>query len=431
MQNLPCDTIFNPAIQSEARQALISALLSIKDESFDIHALFANGRLAQLTSSMCFGVRITPLGIRGKVGVPYKVQWKNETYILKTSEFSPLKSLRKSMYKETSPCMFNPGAPGSEVYHLGLDEFTNELSQGYVLRNVFETGKMKSLATTYIYGATYNREGAILMEYADIGTLNDIIKVPAYMDSVIIKDSFLKGEARINVNIIKERLIYGVIAQVLTASHYLGLAIQFSSGDLKSENVLVFSTPMRGTYRSLNLSCPFTCKISDFGKSSCTIYRPDGSRMRVFNESLLADAYLRLASFRPNIHPVVSNEGSLLLEDEGESWYKIDDTFVAQTYVWMRHSGDPYYKSFDYYTFMVSLLSVNSFYYGFFTSQELITKFWKPMWLSQQEADSCQFAIHSKMLENNRIGTTEALELLKDRRLLCNVIDTIVEGKRK
>jgi hypothetical protein len=341
-----CDVIFDKSFQFQARQLVISSLLSMKNGDFDLHATMRDGRMNLLISGSCLGITISPLGERGKVGVPYRVVSKDGTFIVKVNPFRQRLSWRVSNFKPISECMYNPGAPGVTVYHLGLDEFTNELVIGYLLRTVLETGDMKSLAVTYLYGSTYGNQGAAMIEYADVGTVNNITTMEKYTSSATIRDYFIGEGTLINLLIVKENIVYAVIAQIITAIHYLGLAVQFSSGDLKAENILVFSSPMRGTYLSLNLSAPITCKISDFGKSSCTISRPDGARMRIYNDTLLADAYLKISTFHPKIE---------------DGWYIVDDYFVSQTYVWMRHSGDPYYKSFDYYTFIVSLLSINSF----------------------------------------------------------------------
>lgn len=400
-----CESLFNPALQSQSRNTIVSSLISLKDDPSIIKTLISDSWIKLLMEGRCSSITLTPLGERGKVGVPYLLRklelTGTKTYILKTSSYTPYSSIKKvTKDSENNLCL-----AGDINIDLALDEFTNELLIGYILRNVFETTGMKSLAVTYDYGGAYENTGGIIMEYADIGNLISVVKYPQFMTD---------GLVRVNI-------LEGIISQVLTTIHFLGQdsIVQFTSGDLKMENILVFNRPMRGTYFSLNVSCPITCKIGDFGKSSCIIRKTDGSHMKIYNRSLLADAYMLVASFHPKIYTT----------SEGENYYIVDDTTTAQTYVWMRHSGIGYYRSFDYYTFMVSLLSMREYYLPFFTSRELIEKFWSPMWMEAGDGELCKEAIREKIIKNERIGTTEAIELLKNKKLKCGLIENIVQVK--
>ena len=224
-----CESLFNPALQSQSRNTVVSSLISLKDDPSIIKTLISDSWIKLLMEGRCSSITLTPLGERGKVGVPYLLRklelTGTKTYILKTSSYTPYSSIKKvTKDSENNLCL-----TGGINIDLALDEFTNELLIGYILRNVFETTGMKSLAVTYDYGGAYENTGGIIMEYADIGNLISVIKYPQFITD---------GLVRVNI-------LEGIISQVLTFIHFLGQdsIIQFTSGDLKMENILVFNRP--------------------------------------------------------------------------------------------------------------------------------------------------------------------------------------------
>ena len=92
-----------------------------------------------------------------------------------------------------------------------------------------------------------------------------------------------------------------IIPKITVGLHMLQTLVNFTSGDLKAGNIFVKSDPINETYMGITLNAPFTCKIADYGKSSCMIYKPNGTAIRFFNENNLANIYLSIHPFEDEI----------------------------------------------------------------------------------------------------------------------------------
>ena len=176
---------------------------------------------------------------------------------------------------------------------------------------------------------------------------------------------------------VSKMTVYSTIMQILTqitvGLHILQFYLNFTSGDLKAGNIFVKSDPINMTYMSIPIKSSFTCKIADYGKSSCTIYkenRSDRYGIRFYNESKMANLYLKFHPFKDDI----------ISDEHGDYFYTIGSILNAQLYTRTRHMGVPFYYSFDYYTVLVSMLTNPSFFYPFFGSPTLLKIFWDPIW---------------------------------------------------
>jgi hypothetical protein len=183
--------------------------------------------------------------------------------------------------------------------------------------------------------------------------------------------------------------------------------IGFISGDLKAANVFVKTEGPEG----------FTCKIGDYGKSSCLlpIANPQTGLVdqviRVYNSVTFANVYFLSGDF----------ESTAV-----DGWYKVDDLFLVNTYANLRHMGSPYYRTFDFYTFIVSLLTVPEFYYRFFTSDYLLDNYWHPLWRTIEDEVTVKKRIDSFILRSQSTGIGEAIGIIKGIDLSCHILNQLV-----
>jgi hypothetical protein len=91
----------------------------------------------------------------------------------------------------------------------------------------------------------------------------------------------------------------------------------------------------------------------------------------------------------------------------------------------MRHNKVPYYKYFDYYVFIISFLAIPQIYHSFFGTSSLIKKFWQSIWVTETDATDVQSEIRNYAINNKRMGTHEAVNILKNKKLRCNVLEHI------
>lgn len=417
MDEMLCINILESDIQALYRNITMIKILSVNDKDFDFHSHMIDSELCYLLSGRCKDTTLTKLGPQGKIGIPYLLtNSQSGLFVVKTSPFNKRFTFGfiPKVY-ENSKCF---GLVNNK--YIGLDEFTNETIVGYVIHDLYRGYDMINLgqdfAVLYYYGGICNNLGCDIIEYCDLGTLHDMVtsyKTIQYRGLYNVNDpitSQLTTKILINENVLKI-----ILSQVVAGLHFLIEHIQFVSGDLKPDNIFVISQEVKGTYKSLDVSGNFKCKIADFGKSSCTLKRNDDS-IRIYNQSYLANTYDNIFSFTPNI----------LNDPLNGPYYIVDETFAVQILPRLRHSFIPYYRSFDYYTFMISLLLIESYYYSFFSSVKLINKFWVPMWITIQEAVNMQNIIYELMTTRTYFGYEDVIDLLRNKRLRCSVVDTIV-----
>jgi hypothetical protein len=446
-----CYSLLDEQAWKEERDRTIHQLITLADGArLDL----SNPNLGVLVNGRCPGVTIEASKEKGKVGNIYLIRSvpASEVLVLKEMNYSNSSISQRALVTPKEVSSFSPcrvhgagdmkfdcescvGALRAGTKLVGTEEYVNELLIGYIIHNILERANIRSICTLYQYGGVYNGRGYTIMEYADLGNLSSQSLIAKYSKRYNITDVLSSPAITLkNVIIMDESVVKGVISQVVMAIHYLGYTLQFSSNDLKPENLLCYLTPSKGSYRgttgiesesssrgSLDLTCPFTVKISDLGKSSITIQTAPNQYMRLYNRSISSSIYSSLASFKPK----VTRDKLTQL-----TYYVVDDTFITSIYTWMRHTGHPYYRSFDYYTFMISLLTIPAYYFAFFSSESLLKTFWHPMWMSDQEGAEMQRLIHSRIYSPERTGLGESIDMLRGKRLICDTVDAIVNGSR-
>ena len=258
------------------------------------------------------------------------------------------------------------------------------------------------------------------MENCDLGPLSNIPKNPQF--SPYVADYTIDDNGRdITASLVNPETILQILTQITVGLHMLQQSVNFTSGDLKAANIFVKSEPIDQRYMGISLKAPFTCKIADYGKSSCMLYKPNGTAIRFFNESNLANVYLSVHPFEPNVKV-----------DNQEYYYTVNHTFNSQLYTRTRHMGVPFYHSFDYYTVLVSILTDPAFYYMFFSTDTLRQIFWDPIWETPshyQSGDSHEAMrrIRGYLLEGKGQSIKDAINILRGLRLNCSAIQLVIK----
>lgn len=419
-------------------------------------------------SKLCRGLNRGIVNQKGNNGVTYKIGLDGEYLILKTvhpgsldivyrdQPPTGLRNFNASLEKSPTRCGF-PDVDG--LGYLGCDEFTNEMLVAGILDDFFsgdETpsyqgqtpGKKSNTSNGHLSGSqngwdfhgyfkpylryhgsticqdnippTYSGAspvGAHLMEWGDYGSLLDFVDNPDtadYRQLEKVVDS--KGKSSL-VEIINPEFLYIIIKQVIATLHLLQATFAFNHGDLRANNILVSSDSARGYHAGVDISGPFSCKISDYGKVSLTIPTEIGPT-RIYNRSWFADRYLYMMPFKPQINIQRSGDSS-----REEPFFIIQDLLNVQLYSRIRHMGLPFYLSFDTYTFLMSLLSIPQYYYSFFSTPELVKKVWDPLWFGDDGRhiqDKLRLAV-----EKGR-SDLPILDLLRGLRLRCDATQRLV-----
>jgi hypothetical protein len=383
----------------------------------------------------CPELNIVPLGVRGKIGVPYIIKKIGNTQqlVVKISEiqnvYSNYKILPPTSISDIDTLQkYNPNPikqcltkiPIENIRYLASDEFTNETLISYILNILTYKYLLPPLFVKHYQGAICSDGNSLyglnIMENCDLGALDklpDNIKFSKYINEYIVFDD----GREILEYLIDSDIILQLLTQITSGLHMLQNYLVFISGDLKAGNVFVKSQPINTTYMGIKLIAPFTCKIADYGKSSCMYPMNNGTYLRFYNESILSNIYLSFDPFVPEIQHI-----------SNDYYYIVDHTFVSQVYTRTMHMGVPFYKSFDFYTVLVSMLTLPAFYYMFFSDNKLKSIFWDPIWYDVNEASEANHRIRQHMIENKGRSISDAIIILRGLKLKCNALN-IVLGK--
>lgn len=364
----------------------------------------------QIFSDSYEGSKLTPLGQKGKIGSLYILTFNRikTKFIVKFSIVNPTISFSdnppRKLAVDSGVCF--PGSDAKTSY-LGLDEFSNESCIAYIVNKICEKSQFK-FVVKYHRSFICQNQGVNLMEYCDLGDLSQFPRHEhvreKYTESISLFDEIHTVPSIVTVT--------QIFHQVIAGLDFLSQQAGFISGDLKAANIFVKTEKVSGSYRGMSLDAPFMCKISDYGKSSCLL-KTDTENIRIFNAVSYANIYFIAGDFEPNF----TKDGR----------YVVDDYLLTNTYANLRHMGSPYFRTYDFYTFVVSLLTVPEFYFRFFTSDYLLAHFWHPLWANVDEENEVKRRIDAYVSKFQHTGIGEAIGILKGISLSCTIINDLIE----
>lgn len=395
----------------------------------------------------CNSLTVEALGPRGKIGIPYIVRdiYGNELIVklskidvpYSTYRSKPPTSISDLDSRDVAQCITNIEL--DKIQYLASDEFTNETLISYLINYIGDLLKLPPLFVTHYEGAicsdklTGEQFGLNIMEHCDLGPLDKVSENPKF-SQYGLNYEVTYGGYRSSLYLINESVVKQILTQITVGIHMLQHHVGFISGDLKAGNIFLKSDPIDTKYMGIQIKCPFTCKIADYGKSSAMFRQLNGGIIRFYNDSKLSNLYMKIHPFSPNIS-----------QEDNEYYYTIGDIFTTQLYTRIRHMGIPFYRSFDYYTVLVSLLTIPAFYYTFFASDNLRKIFWDPIW-------NCKFRcgynpvasrswdenggikimekIHTYVLERKGRKISDAINILRGTRLKCQAVNIVIDNLR-
>ena len=408
----------------------------------------------QVKPRLCLMSKVEPLAQQGKEGEILRVQIGDirqpQYNILKVFNLEDLKSSffngsRNIPSMEEMFACFYPRT--SQLTYLGSDTFTNEYLVGFLLDELYRRpqdlppapfpginanalippfpsnapqnskldGVTHFIASTICNSGT-SKKGTIIMEYADLGDIVNIVLNPLTSDFREAKVFIDQDNNEFQSNSLKLPIIIDIIKQVVVNLDFLHTEVEFNHGDLKAANLVVKSVPSNGNYKGVIWNSNFCVKLIDFAKSSLTINDNNGRRVRLFNYSAAAETYLGVFPFKP-----------VLDSEFGEPYYIMDANFNASALAVIRHMAIPFYFSWDTYTFIVSLLLIPEIFYPIMTNRILKALLFDSLWFPD-ELSTIYTRIYSAILQGRPNSYTIITEILKGLKLKCGANSVLLNN---
>lgn len=320
------------------------------------------------------------------------------------------------------------------ISYIASDTFTNETLIAYVLNYSFNYYYNKNIQLPKLFlvhktglVCENNKTALNITEYCDLGPL-DSLNMNCRLDNFFVEKTINDNGMKFTVKIIKENVLYDILVQTTVAIHMLQNIVSFTHGDMKAGNIFLKTSNLEFNYQGIKHKSNFACKIGDYGTSSCTLYKNGTQAIRFFNKNNIADNFLKLKPFNPELY-----------ESNGELFYLFSQFIPEETFVYLRHMGVPYYKYFDYYTFIISFLSNPSIYYTFFSSEKLTKIFWDPLWNKNMYSNSqgvfcdnastiCMSRIRNYVIQNKGKSIKDALNILDGLYLKLDPLSLILSN---
>jgi hypothetical protein len=327
-------------------------------------------------SKNCFSknnVVFTPLGPKGKIGVPYKyIQCKNPTKItiLKASKYvKPF--LNKLKHKNVCKTFNACNLKNDNLNYCGMDEFTNESIIGLAIADIV---KDKSNSFVKQYSAYIcNKQAFNHMEMCDYGDMSQ--------DNVHLSNKTLT--------------LAHCLLQISKILHILQIRSNYTHGNLKAGNIFITNTPTITKIGKRIVKSPVTFKLADYGKSCITL-----KNYRLFNDKFIRHFMPRL-KLKSNNNLFILNKFRYL-----PSYYRSQLLFS-----YSRHAGMSFYGDLDVYVLIASLLLNNT--YGKYLL-DFPKKFHETLWISSQInlIEQHISTIKSKVPNHRLSSVTVALQFL-------------------
>lgn len=378
----------------------------------------------------------------GSHGTVYSVGSFDQNYALKVRkigklfiEYSPvLPNSERRVRRFSGECGFPLQFAQSSI---GSDDFTNEILISYLLEYLMEetgalTAGLNNLVNTFdstvcnvvnpgIFFRTRENLGVLLMEKG----LSSFDQPFSATFAPFQREINWQGEF---LPIFEQKFILDCFRQLVFILGFLEKTFNFSHGDLKVGNVVFFPERYFATYQGRQVVSDFTLKIIDFEKSAITVNLA-GKDHRIYNRSSLADNYLRIRPFEPQISKrlFTEPEGFQLSEQDSREFYTLPGFTTSQIYAASRHRATPFYQNFDIYTVFISFLLTPSFFIPIFSSSELKKRIWDPLFLPEESSQIYQ-NLYSAQGNKNPNSTGEILDLLKGFQLKCNILDLLLDS---
>jgi len=280
--------------------------------------------------------------------------------------------------------------------YLGLDAFANEVIIGTIVDQFARTDGFPQLYHPVIAGLKCGSKKVILspsfygtlLQVGTVGVVQDQFGREKFRD-LIVNPKLGKQGSQVMV---KPEITLGVIQQVTSLISFLQKKLLFVHADLRINNILYHDRPYRGRIGNFQIDCPITVSVSGFANSSLTITRTRSSpqdpiqEVRIFNEAKGSNYLLKYTdsySFKSERHSFCVHTGENNSECGEANWWQLPSQLDWRLVLWTGHSGLPFYKSYDLYIFLVSMLMTPQYYYSIVTTKSG-ERLFNLMWLDTE-----------------------------------------------
>lgn len=208
-------------------------------------------------------------------------------------------------------------------------------------------------------------KGYSLYDMPNIGTMNDLHKIPEYH----------------RCNVLKADIAKAIIIQLLVILLELS-TINFSHGTPSLHGLIFTRNPVSYMYDGVHVSAPLTVQISNLWNSSATFgsnhFFPRDVKSSVFIERNMFVPEIAIKRLAP-AHCTATQSSTSICQPQETVLYRLTSN-TLDIYTAMRHIGFPLYVgSFDFYCFMVSLMCDKAFYEAVVNDDSLY-RLWSMMW---------------------------------------------------
>lgn len=326
------------------------------------------------------------------------------------SDLFGLKNFRKSLSQNVDlakACFFSADF---DYQYIGLDDFGNEAIIGELVRENVKSGINK-----IEFSGICGKYGLMMSDYWKLGNLwtfsRNIDKIKKDH-----KELFEDG-------IIKKKIITSIVSQVTSTLLTLQKNIEFLHSDLRVQNILVDVKKSE-----------IVVGISDFTNSSATMKSLNSSAkkpIRIFNEYLISRVFPVGVDYKVKGTPdkncfqirVGSGQaGTDLGACKNSFWWKLPSSFNSRMSLITSHTGLPFYKSYDFYVFMVTLMLCSDFYSAIVSYTEVKGIIWDSLWLSS-ELDKVTADVVKKIGEVPTLDLV--LSILNKYHMRCDAISLV------
>ena len=267
------------------------------------------------------------LGRQGKAGFVAGVACGENKYILKREDVSMYVQIYRprDYMGPNDPSLIKP-----VKRWFGMPEYVNEVIIGFVLNSIgFGTPQVAA------FMCPENSNGYIVQERAECGDFA----------------SFLASE------VCTASITADLVLDILSQLHYLETTFNFTHGDMKPQNILVFRDRTGG----------FLARLTDFGKSAIT-----WNGHRIFHRLIRSSEMAVSTLARPNK-------------------VKEDGTYVVANADWIvganaRHRRFIYYLNYDMYTFM-TLVALTDVGKQAISENADLKAIWARMWTNASDVE--------------------------------------------
>lgn len=264
-----------------------------------------------------------------------------------------------------------------DIGYYALDEFTNGALASFLLERILSQDRLDRHIIKVYQAFICGKDGYYLQEGVTGHNLDQITWTP--------------------------ELARGVARQLLLVLYKLA-PYNFTHGHPHYLSLYLDQKPLYEKYGQLTVASPYTLKLTRFGNSALST----SYHSRFFASSPYTESYLGKAIHLPQI--VTEKKGKV-------HYYKLNKE-ISTFFLQLRYGGVPLYPhSFDYYSFMVSLMSLPDFRESF--KDDML---WKAMWTPEDHVE-----VMKRLEARGPLPDVDAVvEVLRGLHLRCDLVPYLI-----